>query len=103
MSDLLEYLYGNESTVYGRQRVEDGHEEPYKVKYFELGNEEYNAQFVEQVVALEAKAKALGVGEGQLYYLFPQNQGVKDNDAAKAKALGLRDHLVADEHTGSGG
>ena len=68
-----------------------------------VGNEEYNAQYVEQVAALEAKAKALGVGSNQLYYLFPQNRGVNNSDGPKAKALGLGDHLVADEHTGANG
>ena len=37
MADLLEYLYGDESTAFGKQRIADGHEEPFKVKYFELG------------------------------------------------------------------
>ena len=57
-----------------------------------VGNEEYNAQYVEQVAALEAKAKALGVGSNQLYYLFPQNRGVNNSDGPKAKALGLNVH-----------
>lgn len=53
--------------------------------------------------ALEGKAQSLGIEKGSLYYLFPQNRGVNDADAPKAKALGLRDHLVADEHTGAQG
>ena len=38
----------------------------------QLGNEQYNAQFPEQVAAMEAKAKQLGRG-GQLYYMNPNN------------------------------
>jgi hypothetical protein len=55
------------------------------------------------VAALEKKAVELGVGAGKLYYLFPQNKGVNNDDAPAAKALGLKDHLVADEHTGATG
>jgi alpha-L-arabinofuranosidase len=39
----------------GAKRAADGHAEQYKVKYFELGNEQYNANYVEQVAAMEAK------------------------------------------------
>ena len=38
----------------------------------QLGNEQYNAQFPQQVAAMEAKAKQLGRG-GQLYYMNPNN------------------------------
>ena len=36
MADLLEYLYGNESTAFGKQRIADGHEEPFKVSGLQL-------------------------------------------------------------------
>lgn len=38
----------------GKQRIADGHPEPYKLRYIELGNEEYNNNYVEQVTAMEA-------------------------------------------------
>jgi len=38
----------------------------------QLGNEQYNAQFPQQVAAMEAKAKQLGRA-GQLYYMNPNN------------------------------
>jgi alpha-N-arabinofuranosidase len=37
----LEYCNGGEDTVYGAQRVQNGHKEPYGVKYWEIGNEIY--------------------------------------------------------------
>ena len=38
MGDLIEYAWGDASTTWGRQRIADGHERPYKVRYIELGN-----------------------------------------------------------------
>eukprot|EP01083_Nonionella_stella_P236352 830219_1 len=37
--DLIEYLIGNESTTFGSMRINNGHSEPYIIKYIELGNE----------------------------------------------------------------
>ena len=61
----------------------DGHGEKYRVKYFELGNEQYNAHYVEQVAAMEGKARELGIG-GTLYYMFPQNTFLNTTDISKA-------------------
>ncbi len=35
----VEYCNGDESTVYGRMRAENGHPEPYNVQFWSLGNE----------------------------------------------------------------
>ena len=37
MADLVEYLYGNASTTWGRLRINDGHPETYETRFFELG------------------------------------------------------------------
>jgi hypothetical protein len=96
---LVEYCHGNGSTPMGSKRHLDGHPEPYYVKYFELGNEEYNTHYVEQVEAMEAKARSLGIGN-TLYYMFPSNNFLKDDDLAKAAALSPRidNQLLADLH-----
>ena len=47
----------------GSKRIADGHPEQYRVKYFELGNEQYNPNYVDQVAAMEAKARDLGIGK----------------------------------------
>ncbi|MCM1026697.1 MAG: hypothetical protein NC432_09690 [Roseburia sp.] len=45
----LEYALGSEDTPYGRQRAENGRKEPFRLKYVEIGNEnfgpEYNARY----------------------------------------------------------
>ena len=40
MADLVEYCWGNASTPMGKQRIEDGHPAPFRLKYIELGNEQ---------------------------------------------------------------
>lgn len=39
--EWLEYMNGDESTEYGALRAENGHPEPYNVKYWGIGNEIY--------------------------------------------------------------
>ena len=88
----------------GSKRIADGHPEQYRVKYFELGNEQYNPNYVDQVAAMEAKARELGVGK-TLHYMFPMNSFLNDADIAKAVALEPRidSQLLADLHVGGGG
>ena len=62
LADLVEYCHGDAATTrFGRQRAADGHPKPYRVRFFELGNEQYNTRFVEQVQAMEARAVTLGL------------------------------------------
>ena len=42
------------------------------MKYFELGNEQYNPLYAEQVANMEARATKLGMGK-TLYYMNPNN------------------------------
>jgi len=82
-------------------RAADGHPQPYRVKYFELGNEQYNGLFVDQVRAMEDRAASIGLG-GQLHYLFPDNAYLNPSDLARAKALGLdalADRIMVDLHS----
>ncbi|MFV0419796.1 MAG: family 16 glycoside hydrolase [Dysgonomonas sp.] len=40
MADMIEYLNGGATTEWGGKRAENGHPEPYNVKYIGIGNEE---------------------------------------------------------------
>jgi len=40
-AEWVEYCNGDLSTIYGKVRAENGHPEPYNVKYWEIGNELY--------------------------------------------------------------
>ena len=46
MADLVEYLYGDETTTWGKQRIADGRTKPYETKFFELGTVLRNLPFV---------------------------------------------------------
>ena len=102
MADLVEYCWGDNSTTWGQQRIADGHPDNFPIRFFELGNEQYNSKYVEQAAAMEARAKAVGQG-GKLVYLFPQNKYLNATDYPKAEALGYGDRLVPDFHVGAGG
>ena len=40
-ANFVEYCNGGETSKWGKIRAQNGHPNPYKVKYFEIGNEEY--------------------------------------------------------------
>ena len=56
MGDLIEYAHGDNTTAWGKQRIADGHPASYDVKFFELGNEQYNPMYADQVTNMEASA-----------------------------------------------
>ena len=46
--DAIEYANGDKHTKYGRMRIENGHPEPFNMKYIEIGNENYQVNPREQ-------------------------------------------------------
>ena len=76
----------------------------------ELGNEQNNPHFVEQVAAMEQRAKFLREkGKGDvppLYYMYPAGNHNFDTPQARSKATeaGLPiERLMPDVHVGAGG
>merc|ERR1712176_1475402 len=69
---------------------------------FELGNEQYNSNFTEQVAAMEARASQVGM-EHTLNYIFPQNGGPNSLDSLKLRALGIEKRVIVDIHSGATG
>jgi alpha-N-arabinofuranosidase len=60
--DEIEYVTGGPDTKWGAVRAEDGHPEPFKLTYVEIGNEDnfdqsgsYNARFAQFFNAIKAK------------------------------------------------
>ena len=39
--DEIEYITGNTSTTWGARRAKDGHPQPFKLRYVEVGNEDW--------------------------------------------------------------
>jgi alpha-L-arabinofuranosidase len=50
-ADMVEYFNGSVTTPMGAQRAEDGHPEPYKVKYWQVGNERFGKDYDDGVAA----------------------------------------------------
>ena len=104
-ADLVEYLYGDQTTSWGKRRSADrGHPDPYNIRVFELGNEQYNDNFLSQIAAMEARSQA--VNGPAIHYMFPQNSGLNAADAAKVVATLPADiipRIMPDLHVGAGG
>ena len=64
-----------------------------------------NSRFVDQVHAMEERAKA--VGAPKLHYLWPDTHYIAEDlnasELERAAALGLRDRILMDLHTGATG
>ena len=99
-ANLVEYCFGNESTPFGKLRHVDGHPAVFNATYFELGNEQQNADFVSQVTAMEAKAASLGMAK-TLKYVYPTNHAPNLPTPAVGTAmaeLGIGQNAVMDWH-----
>jgi alpha-L-arabinofuranosidase len=66
--DEIEYATGGEETTGGKERAKDGHKEPFKIHYVEVGNEDafdrsgsYDARFAQFYDAVKAKYPDLQV------------------------------------------
>jgi alpha-L-arabinofuranosidase len=100
LADLVEYLWGNGSTEFGQMRMQDGHPEPYNITWFEIGNEEMNKGFAEQVRAMEKKAEEVGMAK-RFFYIHPDmNNGPDEATRSELEGLGLDEwHLLMDVHS----
>ncbi len=66
--DEIEYATGAEETTWGKERAKDGHKEPFKIEYVEVGNEDnfdrsgsYDGRFAQFYDAIKAKYPHLEV------------------------------------------
>jgi alpha-L-arabinofuranosidase len=76
MADFIEYAKGPADSVWGRRRVADGHPQPYRLRYIELGNEErvdekYADKFEALAKAIWAKDKEIIPVVGDFAYNKP--------------------------------
>ncbi|MHA4896686.1 beta-L-arabinofuranosidase domain-containing protein [Pedobacter sp. PWIIR3] len=75
MADMVEYLNGDVSTVWGAKRAKNGHAKPYGVKYIEIGNEEviFNGDskkaYEEYVSNFESLHKAMIAKDSSLKFI----------------------------------
>lgn len=55
--DLIEYANGDETTVWGKKRIENGSKEPFNLKYIGLGNENWGELYFRNFDALYKAVK----------------------------------------------
>lgn len=46
--DLIEFANGDETTAWGRKRIEFGHHEPFNLEYIGIGNEQWGPEYFER-------------------------------------------------------
>ncbi|KAA8916762.1 hypothetical protein TRICI_001060 [Trichomonascus ciferrii] len=76
----LEYCLGDENTEYGKKRIENGRKDPFKVKYVEIGNEDwfskhYDHRFPAYKKAINKKYPELViVASSEVGVVFPKDE-----------------------------
>ena len=106
----VEYMNGSTDTKWGKLRAQNGHPEPYKVKYWQIGNEVGGSQYDDSVRAFaEAMRKVdpsikilssfpstqtLSEGGGYLDYLCPHHYEDGDLEGKKADFDFLQDQVA---------
>ncbi len=105
----VQYFNGSADTAWGQRRARNGHREPYKVKFWQIGNEvggaKYDASvraFAEAIRKADPAAKVLSsfpsadtlrVGGGYLDYLCPHHYGCADLPAMQHDFDFLEDQI----------
>jgi hypothetical protein len=90
MADFIEYANGPADSTWGRRRAADGHPQPYRLRYMELGNEErvddtYAAKF-------EALAKVIWAKDPKIILVvgdFVYNRRITDPMNFRGAASGI--------------
>lgn len=105
----VEYMNGGEETHWGKIRVQNGHPKPYRVKYWQIGNEvrglDYDHSvrtFAEAMRKVDPSIKilsafpsgeTLGEARGTLDYLCPHHYEVADLPTEKASLDFLKNQI----------
>jgi alpha-L-arabinofuranosidase len=90
MADFIQYAKGPADSQWGRRRVADGHPQPYRLRYMELGNEERVDE--RYATKFEALAKAIWAKEPEIILVvgdFAYDRPVKDPFHVSGAASGI--------------
>ena len=99
LADFVEYVNGSAATAWGRRRADDGHPEPYRLKYVELGNEEavdevYWSKFKRLAEAIWAKDPEITLIVGDFEYKRPITDPDHVEGAPKIKSLAAHKKIL---------
>src|SRR6266851_5246792 len=106
-AEQVEYLNGSADTIQGKLRVQNGHREPYRVKFWQIGNERagaaYEARLAEFAKAMKRAdptikllssyptAGVLQQAGAMLDYVCPHHYDIADLAGAENDLLAVRD------------
>jgi alpha-N-arabinofuranosidase len=109
-ADEVEYLNGSAQTHWGKIRAQNGHPEPYGVKYWQIGNEVRGSDYDESVRTFAEAMRKVDPGikilsafpstetltnaAGSLDYLCPHHYEVADLPTEKASLDFLKDQVA---------
>lgn len=98
--DLIDYANGDETTVYGAKRIEDGHKNSFNLKYIAIANSGYGdlfwRNFDELYKAIQGKSPEIRI------IICTDDNGQSAEVIEKAKAL-YRDVIVDESYCVNGG
>jgi len=99
LADLVEFLHGDQTTTWGRRRIEEGHPEPYSWKIIEYGNEEhvgddYWARFEPGARAIWSKDPSIILVIGDLYYGETPEHPDYIEDGKRLSSLTIRKQIM---------
>ena len=103
----LEYVNGSANTAYGMKRVQNGHQRPYNVKYWCIGNENYGPYGVHKAETAEVYSDKLYQWAKTIRSLYPDLKllGVGHlygwNDTVLSKNGALIDFLTLHYYMGA--
>jgi alpha-N-arabinofuranosidase len=90
--DLVAYCNGPRDSAWGKMRAQNGHPEPYRVKYWEIDNEiwsmpaadyvEVLGQFIPAMKKVDPAIRTIACGSGQLGGRWPEGDLAVIRDAA---------------------
>lgn len=81
--DLVEYANGDESTTWGKKRVEAGHKKPFNLKYLAIGNEQWGDEYHKRFEAFQKVLNEKCPGITLISTAGPSAEGSQFNDAWK--------------------
>jgi hypothetical protein len=90
MADFMEYVNGPVDSPWGKRRADDGHPQPYQLRYLELGNEErVDAGYVERFRALAEAIWSKDPGVVLVVGDFVFDHMIEDADHVTGAASGI--------------
>ena len=99
LADFVEYVNGPADSEWGRRRAQDGHPEPYRLKYLQLGNEEavdetYWRRFKPLAEAIWAADRQIVLIVGDFEYKRPITDPDRVEGAPRIKSLAAHKKIL---------